>query len=211
MKGPGLNRIRNLSISGVFVIWIATAVSVDSMGAETLLSPPGLRLAQDPTLVIPAENHYPNQPVDLPVYRDRSGTPASGWRQHYVHTRRFASDQSGRIFFRNSDLERSISRTVKGPDKQLRLWPVGTTMVIESYKGDYAKTDGAQLVEIAVMSKSSTGNSSPDQAFYPANWSYARFNPDGSPSLTSAEVRQCHQCHSIAFHLTGDLIFTRFP
>jgi len=49
------------------------------------------------------------------------------------------------------------------------------------------------------------------KAFYPVNWTYARFKRDGNSSITSAKVLECHQCHSIAFHLTGDLIFTQFP
>jgi Trk K+ transport system NAD-binding subunit len=49
------------------------------------------------------------------------------------------------------------------------------------------------------------------KAFYPINWTYARFKPDGNLSITPDKVCDCHQCHSIAFHLTGDLIFTQFP
>ena len=49
------------------------------------------------------------------------------------------------------------------------------------------------------------------KAFYPVNWTYGRFKRDGNASITSAKVLECHQCHSIAFHLTGDLIFTQFP
>jgi len=33
--------------------------------------------------------------------------------------------------------------------------------------------------------------------------------PSGSAFITPAKVRDCNQCHSIAFHLTGDLIFTQ--
>ena len=84
-------------------------------------------------------------------------------------------------------------------------------MVIESYKGNAFHKKNEALMEIAVMSKIIEDRDSSAQAFYTVNWTYARFNPDRSPSITSAKVRECHQCHSIAFHLTGDLIFTQFP
>jgi hypothetical protein len=93
----------------------------------------------------------------------------------------------------------------------LRFWPVGTTIIIEIYRGNASSKENDKLIEIAAMSKISTDKNSFSQAFYQANWSYARFNPDGNPSNTPAKVRECHQCHSIAFHLTGDLIFTLFP
>ena len=88
---------------------------------------------------------------------------------------------------------------------------MGTILVIESYKGNAFQTTKDQLVEIDVMVKVKGGNEASRQAFHPVNWAYARFKPDGSFSATSAKVRECHQCHSIAFHLTGDLIFTNFP
>jgi hypothetical protein len=68
-----------------------------------------------------------------------------------------------------------------------------------------------KLIEIAAMVKVEAHWESFSKAFYPVSWTYARFNPDGNPSITSAKVRECHQCHSIAFHLTGDLIFTQLP
>jgi hypothetical protein len=41
-----------------------------------------------------------NQPIKLPAYHDTSGNPASGWSVKFIDTRRFASDQSAWIFFR---------------------------------------------------------------------------------------------------------------
>ena len=84
-------------------------------------------------------------------------------------------------------------------------------MVIEIYKGNAGQKENDKLIEIAAMSKIKAAGNSFLNAFYPVNWTYTRFDPDGNPSVTSEKVRECHQCHSIAFHLTGDLIFTRFP
>lgn len=205
------NRIRKLSIPGAFFFWALLTFSVYSMEAQVLLTPPGLRPVKDPVLVIPAGYRYPNQPITLPAYRDVSGKPAGGWSDKFVDTRRFASDQSAWIYFRNSDLQQSVSVEREGANRSLHFWPVGTTMVIESYKGNAFHKKNDALMEIAVMSKIMEDSDSSAQAFYPVNWTYARFNPDRSPSINSVKVRECHQCHSIAFHLTGDLIFTQFP
>ncbi len=95
-------------------------------------------------------------------------------------------------------------------NRSFRFWPVGTTMVIESYRGNGLHKTRDALIEIDVISKIAGDEKSSAQVFYPVNWTYARFKPDGSASITSAKVRECHQCHRIAFHLTGDLIFTEF-
>ena len=181
------------------------------MAAENLLSPPGLRLIRDPSLVIPADFNYSNRLIKLPVYRDVSGNPARGWSAKFVDTRRFASDQSAWIYFRNSDLQRSVSKPKENDRETFRFWPVGTRIIIEIYKGNAFQKENGKLIEIAAMSKLKTDKSSFLKAFYPVNWAYARFDPDGTASITSAKVHDCHQCHSIAFHLTGDLIFTQFP
>jgi len=181
------------------------------MAAEILLSPPGLRLIKDPSLVIPADFNYPNRSLSLPAYRKPSGKPADGWSVKFVETRRFASDRSAWIYFRNSDLRRSESRRMEGKPDTFRFWPVGTTMIIEIYKGNALQKENAKLIEIAAMSKLDAARTSYLKAFYPVNWTYAKFNSDGNSTTTAAKVRDCHQCHSIAFHLTGDLIFTRFP
>ena len=181
------------------------------MEAENLLSPPGLRHIKDPSLVIPADFNYSNRFMKLPAYREVSGVPASGWSAKFVDTRRFASDQSAWIYFRNSDLQRSVSKPKESDREHFRFWPVGTRIIIEIYKGNGFQKENDKLIEIAAMSKLKTDKSSFLKAFYPVNWAYARFVPDGTPAITSAKVRDCHQCHSIAFHLTGDLIFTQFP
>ena len=205
------NRIRKLFIPGAFFFLASIAVSIHSMEAEILLSPPGLRLIRDPSIVIPADFHYSNRLIKLPAYRDTSGNPENGWSGKFIDTRRFASDQSAWIFSRNSDLQRSVSKRKEGGQGAFRFWPVGTTIIIEIYKGNAFQNENDKLIEIAAMSKIKADRNPFSKAFYPANWTYAKFNPDGNPSITSAKVRECHQCHSIAFHLTGDLIFTRFP
>jgi len=203
--------IRKLILPGAFFFLAMIAVSLHSTAAEILLSPPGLRLIKDPSLVIPADFNYSNRLMPLPAYRNPSGEPARGWSVKYVETRRFASDRSAWIFFRNSDLQRSVSQQMEGKQDAFRFWPVGTTMIIEIYKGNALQKEYAKLIEIAVMSKIKAKRTSSYKAFFPANWAYARFNSDEKPATTAAKVHECHQCHSIAFHLTGDLIFTRFP
>jgi hypothetical protein len=205
------NRIRKILIPAALFFFAAITVSIHSMETEILLSPPGLRLIRDPSLVIPADFQYANRLIKLPAYRDISGNPQKGWSDKFVDTRRFASNQSAWIFFRDSDLQRSVSQPKEDGQGASRFWPVGTTIIIEIYKGSASQKEKDKLIEIAAMSKINADGNSLYQAFYPASWTYARFNPDRNPSITSAKVRECHQCHSIAFHLTGDLIFTQFP
>jgi hypothetical protein len=203
--------IRKLILPGAFFFLASIAVSIHSLAAEILLSPPGLRLIKDPSFVIPADFNYPNRSFLLPAYRNPSGRPADGWSAKFVDTRRFASDRSAWVFFRDSDLLRSVSRRIEGKQDAFRFWPVGTTMIIEIYKGNAPQKENDKLIEIAAMSKVKAERRSSFKAFFPANWAYTRFHSDGNPATTAAKVRDCHQCHSIAFHLTGDLIFTRFP
>jgi hypothetical protein len=203
--------IRKILISGAFFFLALIAASIHSMEAEILLTPPGLRLIKDPSLVIPANFHYSNRSITLPAYRDTSGEPARGWSAKFIDTRRFASDQSAWIFFRNSDLKRSVYNRKEADKGAFRFWPIGTTIVIEIYKGNASLKQKEKLIEIAAMAKIEPHWKSFSKAFYPVSWTYARFNPDENASITSARVRECHQCHSIAFHLTGDLIFTQFP
>jgi hypothetical protein len=205
------NRIRKILIPGALFFSVVITVSIHSMEAESLLSPPGLRLIKDPSLVIPADFHYANRLVKLPAYRDILGNPQEGWSGKFVDTRRFASNQSAWIFFRDSDLQRSVSQPKQDGQGAFRFWPIGTTIIIEIYKGNAFQKEKDKLIEIGAMSKLKTEKYSLFQAFYPVSWAYAQFNPDGNPTITSDKVRECHQCHSIAFRLTGDLIFTQFP
>jgi hypothetical protein len=204
------NRIRKFVIPGAFFFLAMIAVSINSLAEDVFLTPPGLRPVKDPSLVIPTDYRYPNKLIKLPDYSEAAGNPANGWSAKYVDTRRFVSNQSAWVYFRNSDLQRSVATGKDADEGAFRFWPVGTTLVIESYKGNAFQRRKDTLIEIDVMTKIKESRDSSAQAYYPVNWTYARFNPDGNPSITSAKVRDCHQCHSIAFHLTGDLIFTKF-
>jgi hypothetical protein len=205
------NRIRKDFLPGAFFFLALMAVSIPLLAEEIFLAPPGMRPVKDPTLVIPADYRYPNTLLELPAYRDVSGKPADGWTGKFVATRRFVSNQSAWIYFRKTDLKRSVVMQREEASQSFRFWPVGTNLVIESYRGNAFHKKRGLLIEIAVLSKIKGDRDSSPKAFYPVNWTYARFNPDGSPAITSAKVRECHQCHSIAFHLTGDLVFTQFP
>ncbi len=211
MIASRLCRIRRMLIPGAFFLLALFAVSIHCMEIDIRLSPPGLRLISDPSVTIPAGFDYTNRPITLPAYRDTTGNPQNGWSAKFVHIRRFASDQSAWIFYRQSDLKRSVLADNQGGQGAFRFWPVGTTIVIEIYKGSAFKRESDKLIEIAAMSKINADKDSFLQACYPVNWAYSRFNPDGNPLITAARVRECHSCHSIAFHYTGDLIFTQFP
>jgi hypothetical protein len=202
---------RIIIFAGAFLFFTLLASPLTSTEAEVRLSPPGLRPISKPTLVIPTDFSYPNRPVALPDYCDESGSPAAGWSSKYIDTRRFASDQSAWIYFRNSDRKQLAVRETAGFGSALRIWPIGATLVIETFKGQALLRKNANPIEIGVMSKLETGQKSAGNGFYAASWSYARFNPAGAPVITPAKVRECHQCHSIAFYLTGDLIFTQLP
>jgi len=178
---------------------------------EAHLRPPGLRPTQDPSIVIPTDQHYPNQPPNLPKYRKAFGKPAPGWACETIETRRFSSDQSALIYYRTSDLATSHAIKASTISKTLRVWPQGTIIILESYKGNISLPSNAKLIAIDAMEKMNAPKGSSD-AFYPVNWSYASFSPEGKPTtITSQKTKECHQCHSIAFHITGDLVFTLFP
>jgi hypothetical protein len=175
------------------------------------LDPPGLRPVKDPSTIIPADYLYINRPSALPDYRDPFGKLSHGWVEEVIKTRRFFSNRSARVYIRSRDLVESSTFNPSGPLGEMRVWPLGTAAVIEIYEGDGAMTKNAIPGEIAVMVKTDNQATDSSSFFYPMEWSYARFTQDGVPSLAPDEARECHRCHSIAFHLTGDLIFTRFP
>ena len=92
----------------------------------------------------------------------------------------------------------------------LRMWPVGATLILEGYKGNALRPDDAKLVEIELMTKRAPASGSASNLFFAIDWEYALFTPDGAWSLSAQRLIECHQCHSIAFQLTGDLVFTQF-
>ncbi len=165
----------------------------------------------DPETIIPATDHYRNRELQLPQYQSAAGVPLDGWARKFVKTRRFSSNQSAWVYYRLTDLMRSAVIPTPGVSKTMRIWPPGTTLILEGYKGDAAYIDKRNLLEIFVMTKADSADLSAQPLFYPANWSYARFTPDGNSSLSAQKLNECHQCHSIAFRLTGDLVFSTFP
>jgi hypothetical protein len=179
--------------------------------STVFLKPPGLRLIKDPSTIIPALYHYPNQTLILPDYRGSFGRQREGWAMEVIKTRRFFSHQSARLFFRTSDLARSTVFKASGPSRKMRLWPLGTLMILEIYEGNASLEQDAKPIKIAAMAKMEDSGNSSLVSFYPIDWSYATFTPGGEPSLVPDKVKECHRCHTIAFHLTGDLIFTQFP
>ncbi len=204
-------RLYKISCVGVLLLGVSTVILGNAVMQNVLLRTPGLRPTKDPSIVIPTDQHYPNKPPDLPVYRNSSGKPAQGWASKYVETRRFSSDQSALIFYRVSDLAQSTVMKASKELKALHIWPVGTFIVLESYKGNVDSPNSAKLSAIEAMEKMNSHKGSSADSFFPVNWSYAKFSPEGKLSITSQKVNECHQCHSIAFHIMGDLVFTQFP
>jgi len=195
----------------VLLILFLNPISGSLQDSPVYLTPPGLRSVKDPSIVIPASHQYPNQPPAKPAYRDAAGKPAKGWVAKYIDTRRFSSAQSAWIYYLISDLTESETMRSSWSLLPLRIWPVGTTIVLESYQGDAASRSSTRLMEVVVMHKINNNESASAKSFYSANWSYSRFTPEADLSITREKIIECHQCHSIAFRLTGDLIFTHFP
>ena len=176
-----------------------------------LLKSPGLRLLKDPSTTVPGFYKYPNQTLALPDYRYSSGKPKDGWDMKVIKTHRFFSDQSARLFFRLSDLARTKVFKRLDMDWNMRIWPVGTFIIFEVYDGDGSLKQDAKPIKITVMAKMESLGRHSSSTFYPVDWSYAKFTPQGDLSLSPDEAQKCHQCHNIAFHSMGDLIFTQFP
>lgn len=196
---------------GLTVIGVLLGAIVgNTADSEWLLKPPGLRPLESPTTTIPATHQYLNRKLELPPYRSATGTPLKGWARTFIKTRRFSSDQSAWIFYRQSDLKQTKVIKNSGMPASLRIWPVGATLILEGYKGDALRPGDAQLVEIELMTKRTPASGSATDPFFAVDWNYARFTPEGAWSLSAQKLIECHQCHSIAFRLTGDLVFTPF-
>jgi hypothetical protein len=205
-----LNKKRHYFYLGLILMGILlAAVGSYSSDADWLLTPPGLRPLQSPATIIPANHQYLNHKFELPSYRSATGTPLKGWARTFIKTRRFSSDQSAWIFFRLSDLKQTKVIKNTGMPALLRIWPVGATIILEGYKGDALHPGNAKLVEIELMTKRAPASGSETDPFFAVDWNYARFTPEGTWSLSPQKLIECHQCHSIAFQLTGDLVFTQ--
>ena len=201
----------HLCIALILFSLLGVTLSANSTNSGIFLKPPGRRLIRDPETVIPANYHYLNRELQLPQYRSAAGVLLDGWSREFVKTRRFSSDQSAWVYYRPADLKRAENIPTSGVPRTMRIWPLGTTLILEGYKGDALRSDHRNLLEIVVMTKTDNPDLSAQALFYPINWSYARFSPDGNSSLSAEKLKECHQCHSIAFRLTGDLVFSKFP
>jgi hypothetical protein len=204
---PGATQVLAGILAGVL---LAATLAVARQGPINL-KPPGLRLIKDPSVVIPAPYFYANRPLSLPAYRDAAGEPADGWSRKFIATRRFNSNQSAWIYYRRQDLQKSVVLDDGGQGKGLCIWPGGSLIVIESYAGGGPNGQPQASVEIDLLAKADRNTASYGKAFLAAEWSYARFTSRGVRAIGGAKARECHQCHGIAFQLTGDLVFTRFP
>jgi hypothetical protein len=203
--------IRLFHMGLILIGILLTGVGSHSTDSDWLLKPPGLRPLKAPATVIPATHQYVNRKLELPPYRSAAGTPLAGWSRTYIKTRRFSSDQSAWVYYRQSDLKQTKVINNDGLPALLRIWPVGSTLILEGYKGNALHRIDAELIEIEVMTKMDSAPISATEAFFPMDWSYARYTPEGNWSLSRQKLIECHQCHSIAFRLTGDLVFTQFP
>ncbi len=186
------------------------AVPGGAEDATGILKPPGLRLVKDPTTVIPTVHQYPNQNLRLPSYQNPSGRLKEGWAVKVIRTRRFSGNRSARLYFRISDLAGSTAFKMPDSSSEMRIWPLGTMMVLEVYDGDDSIVENGKPIGIEVLAKMDRSESPSSAIFFPVDWSYGRFTAEGESALLPGEVQKCHRCHSIAFHLTGDLIFTQF-
>ena len=206
MKKDFFNLCGALIVFGILGV-ASGGISGDS---DAFLEPPGLRLISEPATVIPATYHYLNQKREFPPYRSVSGTLLKGWSRQFIKTRRFSSDQSAWLYYRPSDLKRTKVIKTSGLPGPMRIWPVGTILILEGYKGDASHPADSDLLEIEVMTKLDSTGLAGAENFFPVEWSYARYTPEETWSLSGDKLNECHQCHSIAFRLTGDLVFTPF-
>jgi hypothetical protein len=93
----------------------------------------------------------------------------------------------------------------------MRIWPVGAILVLETFSEKGALALGTTPTAVDCIRKFK-----PDDVNFPVNtllageWSYQRFHVEGKLIPMPAGAGACHQCHSTAFNLTGDLVFTLF-
>jgi hypothetical protein len=200
------------NLCSALILFSILGVAFDGISgdSDSFLKPPGLRFIREPAMVIPATYHYLNHKRELPRYRSASGNLLKGWSRQFIKTRRFSSDQSAWVYYRQSDLKRTKVIEASGPTGAMRIWPVGTILILEGYKGDASHPVDSDLLEIEAMTKLDFTGLADTKIFFPVDWRYARYTPDGTWSLSGDKLNECHQCHSIAFRLTGDLVFTPF-
>ena len=85
-------------------------------------------------------------------------------------------------------------------------------LVLETFWGKKALVPGATPIAIDCLSKFEPDLANlPVNALFAGEWCYQRFSIQGKLSAMPAGASACHQCHSTAFNLTGDFVFTVFP
>ena len=181
--------------------------------ADELLPTVGFRLVDSPQEIVPWRYSYVNRSFFAPSYRTPLGTPLPGWRFRVIATRRFFTNQSARIYYRREDVRQShlFPATNQGGPAIMRIWPVGATLVLETFSGRGAFISDATPVFVDCIRKFQ-----PDASHFPADtlfagdWCYQRFSGEGKPRPMPDGASACHQCHGTALRLTGDLVFTLF-
>ena len=182
--------------------------------SDELLQIANFRLRDTPQEVVHWQYQYLNRPFPLPSYRTPQGDPLPGWGRRVVTTRRFFTDQSARIYFRIRDLRHSriFSSTSPAAVGPMRIWPVGSILILETFTGKTDFVKNAKPTAIDCIRKFR-----PDPTNFPLNsllageWCYQRFSVEGTVSPMPAGASACHNCHNTAFNLTGDLVFNVFP
>jgi hypothetical protein len=180
---------------------------------DELLPAVGFRLVDFPQEIVPWRYSYGNRVFSVPSYRTPQGTPLPGWDFRIIATRRFFTNQSARIYYSIEDLQQShlFPSTNQGAAALMRIWPVETTLVLETFSGRGAFMSNATPVFIDCIRKFQPDASHfPVDTLFGGDWCYQRFSGEGKPRPMPAGASACHQCHSTALHLTGDLVFTVF-
>ena len=178
-----------------------------------VLQAPGFRLLESPQEIVLWDYHYRNRGYSLPFYRTPTGAPSLGWRRIEIPTRRFFTDQSARIYYRPEDLRKSKVFASMRPAgaKKMRIWPPGAILVLETYPGEKAHGLNETPLGVDCIRKFAPHpNRFPENTFFAGEWCYQRFSLEGKTLPLPEGPSACHQCHSTALHLTGDLVFTVF-
>lgn len=181
--------------------------------ADELLPAVGFRLVDSPQEIVPWRYYYLNRVFSTPSYRTPQGTPLPGWRFRVIATRRFFTDQSARIYYRIEDVQQShlFPSTNQGGTAMMRIWPVGATLVLETFSGKGAFMSDATPVFVDCIRKFRPNASHfPVDTLFAGDWCYQRFSGEGKARPMPSGASACHQCHGTALRLTGDLVFTLF-
>jgi len=180
---------------------------------DDLLVAPGFRLLTSPDHIVDWHYQYVNRSFSLPSYRTPEGAPLPGWKLRSVATRRFFTDQSAKIYYRSNDLRQSkvfaLNQTAVTPFG--RIWPVHTTIVLETFSRQTALESAASPSSIDCIRKFNPfADDFPMNTVFAGEWCYQRFDAKGNVVAMPRGASGCHQCHAAAFRLTGDLVFTVF-